>query len=121
MSHHLPYDRAERVAERVRELVALAFVHDLVDPRLKNVSITRIRMTRDLRIARLYYAIFDGSDEKKAEADRGLKSAAKFLKQQIAKELKLKFAPEIEIFYDEDIDREERVAKLLGGGDTVAS
>lgn len=121
MSYHLPYDRAERVAGRVRELVALAFVHDLVDPRLKSVQITRVRMTRDLGIARLYYYIFDGSDEMKSDADRGLKSAAKFLKQQIAKELKLKFAPEIEIFYDEDVDREERIARIFGEGDRTTS
>lgn len=111
----LPYDRAERVAAEVCELVRLAFVHDLVDPRLKNVQITRVRMTKDLGIARLYYYIFDGTADRRAKAQTGLTSAAKFLRQQIARQLKFKFAPEIQIFYDESIEHEERIAQLFSG------
>jgi ribosome-binding factor A len=115
MTRHLPYDRAERVADAVYQLVAEVMQRDLADPRLSGVSVTRVRMTKDLRTARIYYHLAAASQERKEAARRGMTSAGSFLRRRIAEEITLKAAPEVVFFYDDAVDVEERVDELLAG------
>ncbi|MFA5810775.1 MAG: 30S ribosome-binding factor RbfA [bacterium] len=115
MTRHLPYDRSERVADGIYQLVAESVVNDISDPRLLGVSVTRVHVTKDLRIARIYYHSIHSSAETKERAAGGFKSAAGFLRRLIAQSLSLKFTPELEFFYDESIDISERVDELIAG------
>ena len=115
MMHHLPYDRSARVADTVYQLVAELVTRDLTDPRLSGLSVTRVRMTKDLRIARIYYHLLPTSEEAKEHAARGVASAAPYIRRCITERLQLKFAPEIEFFYDETVDIEERIDELMAG------
>jgi len=60
------------------------------DPRIRNVTILRVEVTDDLRIAKIFYSSVDGE-----QAERGLESARGFLRGKIAKNLRIKFIPEI--------------------------
>ena len=114
MSKHLPFDRAERVAEEIRRIVAVACLADLMDPRLKGVSITRVKVTRDLRIARLFFHLAHGGDaSQRNAAEDALKKATGYLKRELGRELSLKFLPTLEVFYDEAVDRLARIEELL--------
>ncbi len=115
MTRHLPYDRAERVADGIHQLVATAVVNDISDPRLEGVAITCVRVTKDLRVARIYYHTHLSSDEAQNRAAEGFKSAAGFLRRRIAQTLSLKFTPSLEFFYDETIDLGERIDELIAG------
>lgn len=119
MNKQLPYDRVSRVADAIRQLVSMKLLSDISDPRLSGVQIIVVRMTRDLRIARIYYNLFDASDERKREVSQGFKSASRFIRRMIAEEIQLKFAPELEFYYDESIEIGDRIDELLaqsGGG-----
>lgn len=117
MNRHLPYDRAERVADAIYHLVSQTMISDISDPRLSGIQITRVRMTKDLRIARIYYHMFDASDDQKSNAQRGFGSAARFFRRIIGEEISLKFTPEVEFYYDDSIDIGDRIDELLSKGE----
>jgi len=115
MNKHLPYDRTERVADAIHHLISQKMLSDISDPRLDGIQITRVRMTKDLRIARIYYHMMDRSEERRASVEKGFGSAAGFLRRMIGEEINLKFTPEVEFYYDDSIDLGERIDELLTG------
>lgn len=116
---HLPYDRAQRIADEIRRVMAAACYNELSDPRLKGVEITYVKMTKDLQIARAYYYLRDADEKKYDEVKRGLRSAAGFFKRIIGEEMKLCYTPAVEFFRDETVDLEEKINAIMTkrGGD----
>ncbi|HPM41174.1 MAG TPA: 30S ribosome-binding factor RbfA [bacterium] len=112
---HLPYDRTERVADEIYRIIAEAVVSGLSDPRLAGTSVTRVKMTRDLRTAYIYFHMQNSTEALREAALRGFESSAGFLKRRVGGEIKLKFMPELKFFYDDAMDTEERIEELLKG------
>ena len=115
MNKHLPYDRSERVGDEILQLVSSTMLTDISDPRLKGIQITRVRMTRDLRIARIYYHIYDASDERREKVEKAFAKAAGFFRRVIGEGVVLKFTPEVEFYYDDSIDLSEKIDRLMSG------
>lgn len=115
MSKNLPYNRADRVADGIFRIISEILCTELSDPRLRYVNVTRVRMTTDLKIARVFFHFVDGSHDAEEETMKGFESARGFLKRRIADELALKFTPEIEFFYDDAIDLCEKIDSLFEG------
>lgn len=113
MSRHLPYARSERVADQLYHIIALACLTELDDPRLKGLEITRVRMTKDLRIARVYFHLREGTEENKKLAKKGLSSASGFFKQKLKEEMNFRYMPQLEFFYDETLELEEKLEDLM--------
>lgn len=113
MTRHLPYDRTERIADEVYRVLAQAMIADLSDPRLAGVTITRVRLTKDLRTATVYFHLKGATDATRAAALKGLMRAAGFFKRRIGEAIPLKCMPEIRYYYDERIDLEERMEELF--------
>jgi ribosome-binding factor A len=107
------YQRSERVGELLTEVIADVLREDIRDPRVTAVTITAAKVTKDLRQARIYFTILGGASENKDSVLAGLKSALGFIRARIGKQLKLRFVPAIEFFYDESVDEAERIEKLL--------
>lgn len=106
------FERAERVASRIQEELAGALRTKVSDPRLSAVTVTAVKVTRDLRIARIYYAIPDGEKEKEAAA-RGFSQARGFLKRELAASLGLRYMPDLEFYYDTVADRARHLDEIL--------
>ena len=109
----MDYQRSERVGELLIEVIADVLREDIRDPRVTAVTITAAKVTKDLRQARIYFTILGGASENKDAVLAGLKSALGFIRVRIGKQLKLRFVPAIEFFYDNSIDEAERIEKLL--------
>jgi ribosome-binding factor A len=109
----MDYQRSERVGELLTEVISEVLREDIRDPRVTGVTITAARVTKDLRQARIYFTILGGASENKDAVLAGLKSALGFIRARIGKQLKLRFVPSIEFFYDESVDEAERIEKLL--------
>jgi ribosome-binding factor A len=109
----MDYQRSERVGELLTEVIADVLRKDIRDPRVTAVTITAAKVTKDLRQARIYFTILGGASENKDAVLAGLKSALGFIRARIGKQLKLRFVPSIEFFYDESVDEAERIEKLL--------
>ena len=109
----MDYQRSERVGELLTEVIADVLREDIRDPRVTAVTITAAKVTKDLRQARIYFTILGGASENKDAVLAGLKSALGFIRARIGKQLKLRFVPALEFFYDDSVDQAERIEKLL--------
>lgn len=74
--------------------------------------ITGVKVSQDLKLARIYFTMFGGSISKEA-ASEGFKRAQGFVKRSLARQLGLRYMPELEFFYDESFDYGDRIDKLL--------
>jgi ribosome-binding factor A len=99
-----PFSRAERVGGLIQEAVSELLQKSIKDPRLRAVTITGVDMTRDLKLARIYFVTSSGADTSREEAVAGFKKAHGFIKYTLAQELNLRYMPEFQFFYDESID-----------------
>ena len=107
-SHHRP----ERVAQMVQQLLGELFARGMRDPRIGLVTITGVKMSPDLREARVFWTVHGDSEQRK-HTGQGLHNARGFLRHEIGVQLKLRVTPELRFTYDEAIDRGERIEQLI--------
>jgi ribosome-binding factor A len=107
-----PYARSDRVAEQIQHIVAELLRREIKDPRLAGITITGAKVSRDLRYAKVYYAV-PGNEGIRQAALEGFKQAHGFLKRVLAERLNLRYMPELQFFYDQSIDYGDRIEKLL--------
>jgi ribosome-binding factor A len=109
-----PFSRAQRVGGQIQRLLSEFIQREVKDPRLAAVIITGIKMTRDLRIARIYYTVQSAITAAGREAAAaGLESAKGYLKRSLAAELGLRYMPELQFFHDDSLDYGARIDQLL--------
>jgi ribosome-binding factor A len=104
--------RTDRVAEAIQALVADLLVRAIKDPRIGLVTITGVGVSPHLRHARVFFSCL-GDDDQRVRSLRGLRSAAGFVRSQIARQLNLRVAPEIVIEFDPSLEQAERLSRLL--------
>jgi ribosome-binding factor A len=104
--------RSERVAQEIRDEVAVMIGRELKDPRIGFVTVTRVDLTPDLRYARVYVSVL-GDKEQQKKTLAGLKQATGFVRREIGKRLRMRLTPEVQFLYDKGIDATDRVARLL--------
>lgn len=105
--------RTYRVAEAIRRVTSEIVQRHLNDPRIKGfITVTKVEVTEDLRLARIYYSVL-GDEKKKKLVAKGLKSAKNFIRKYIGNELKLRYAPDISLIIDKSFEYKERIDKVL--------
>ena len=105
--------RADQVGEQVREEIMSIIRRDLKDPRIGFVSITAVRMSPDLRSARVRVSVLGNAEEKKASM-AGLVSAKGVIRHELGRRLQnLKFSPDLRFEIDPSIEYSVRIAELL--------
>ncbi len=87
---------------------------DLKDPRIGRATITRVRVTDDLRHARAFVSVA-GDPAGLTRALEGLRSAAGFIRGELARRLNLRYAPEVVFEADEMLDEMQRLGDLMRG------
>jgi ribosome-binding factor A len=91
--------RVRRVADRIKETVALLLDTRVKDPRLGFVTITEVRITGDLREATVFYTVL-GDDENRASTKAALESAKGMLRSEVGKALGIRHTPSLEFLLD---------------------
>ena len=105
--------RANQVGEQVREEIMSIIRRDLKDPRIGFVSITAVRMSPDLRQARVMVSVLGKAEEQKASL-KGLISAKGLIRHELGRRLQnLKFSPELRFELDSSIEYSVHIAELL--------
>ncbi len=104
--------RVERVAEEIRTEVALILAERLKDPRIGFVTVTRVDVTSDLHLARVYVGVLGGPPERQRTLEC-LRQASAFVRRQLGQRIRMRFTPEILFEYDKGLDASDRVARLL--------
>jgi ribosome-binding factor A len=106
-----PAKRSTRVAGLMREILAAILLERVADPRLKDLTITEVEMTPDLKQARVYYAARRGTNPD--ELLVALDKAMGFIKQEVAREHILRTMPEFHFLPDETLEKAERLESLF--------
>src|SRR5207237_7133684 len=105
--------RTDQVGEQVREEIMSIILRDLKDPRIGFVSITAVRMSPDLRQARVRVSVLGDAEEKKASI-KGLISAKGLIRHELGRRLRnLKFSPELRFELDPSIEYSVHISELL--------
>ncbi len=96
--------RSERVADAVRKELSLLFLQKVRDEKLRDVTVTNVRITDDLKNARIFYTIY-GSESDRKQVASALKRAAGFVRSHLAKSLNLRHTPSVLFEYDTKADK----------------
>ena len=104
--------RPERLAEALKVEIAEVVGFEMDDPRLETVTVTDVEVSPDLRDAKVYVLV-RGDDSEVTEAFRSLRNAATFVRQQVAMNLDLRFAPHVHFVRDSAEENASRVGEIL--------
>jgi len=104
--------RANRVADLIMADISDILLRDIRDPRIKSVTITGVKLTDDLRLAKVYYVEM-GKDTCDPQLKTALERATGFLKRELGKRLKLRYIPDIIFMFDESFTYGSRIDRLL--------
>jgi len=104
--------RVQKAAEAVREVVGMAILADLKDPRIEGVTVTYVEVTPDMRSAKVHVSIM-GDDTKQRLCLEGLQSSAGFLQQKIARRIDTRYTPRIRFELDMGVKKSIAIAKML--------
>ncbi len=110
----MPSHRSERVGELIHHQISLMLDREISDPRLSNITVIRVEVTGDLRIAKVYVAPRDKSaevDEK--EIKNAFAHAAGYFRRQVALAVDLRYAPELRFYVDHSVEMGERFLQVL--------
>ena len=105
-------NRPDRVGEQIRIELTQLLARDVHDPGIGFITLTKVTVTPDLQLARVYYTSLGDEKERKQTA-RALERVKPFLRRQIAQRIQLRRAPELEFRYDESIADLDNVERLL--------
>ena len=104
--------RPDRVGDQVRQELAELIAREVQDPGIGFLTITRVKLTPDLQQARVFYTAI-GDDKQRGETAKALRRATPFLRRQVGRRLRLKHVPELQFFYDESIEQQDRIERII--------
>jgi ribosome-binding factor A len=107
-----PFSRSERVSGLIRKALSEFLQKEVSDPRLERATITGVKLSPDLKIAKIFFATYGGSSDKEAMT-AGFQSARGYLKRHLAGKLGLRYMPEFQFFYDESLDYGMKMDNLI--------
>jgi ribosome-binding factor A len=115
------YKRSDRVGDLIKVELADILFRQIKDPRIGIVTITGVKMTDDLKLARIYFVEM-GQDTCDPKTKDGLEQAKSFLKRELGKRLKIRHIPDLIFTPDESFAYGSRIEKLLAeiGGEDAA-
>ena len=105
-------NRPDRVAEAIRVELSQLLAKDVHDPGIGFITLTKVSVTPDLQLARIYYTTL-GDEKAQKATGQALQRASPFLRRQIAQRVRLRRVPEIEFFYDKSVAQHDRVEQIL--------
>jgi len=104
--------RLLKAGEAIREVVAMAILTEIRDPRVKNITVIGVEVAPDMREAKVLISIM-GSESQQATSLRGLKNSAGFLQAKIAQRIDTRYTPKLTFVADEGVKKSLAVAQIL--------
>jgi ribosome-binding factor A len=109
----MPSHRPDRVGDQIRQqLSELLSRGDVHDPGIGFITLTRVKVSADLQVARVYYTTL-GDDAARRDTAKALDRATPFLRRHIGSRLQLRRVPELHFQFDESITHQDRVEQIL--------
>ena len=104
--------RPTRVADQIRVEISDLLAREVHDPGIGFLTVTHVKVTPDLQQARVYYTTL-GDEKARRDTARALQRATAFLRRQLGGRLRLRRVPELQFFFDESIERQDRIERIL--------
>lgn len=104
--------RTAKAAEAIREVVSMAILTDLRDPRIEDVTVTYVEVSGDMRSATVHVSVM-GDDAKQKLALHGLQSSAGYLQGKISDRIDTRYTPRIKFELDMGVKNSIAIAKML--------
>ena len=105
--------RPDRVGDQIRETLSEMLTRGTVhDPGIGFITITRVKVSADLQVARVFYTTL-GDEKARRETARALERATPFFRRQVGSQLRLRRVPEVEFRFDESIAHQDRIEQIL--------
>jgi ribosome-binding factor A len=106
--------RASRVGDQIRAELAELLARDVHDPGIGFLTITHVKVSPDLQQARVFYTTI-GDEKARKDSARALQRATPFLRRHVGRRLQLKRVPELTWMFDETIEKNDRIERILQG------
>lgn len=104
--------RIKRISDRIRDDLSEMMIHEVADPRLSGISITDVKVDRELAFADIYVSAIEGQ-ERSEEVLEGLQSANGFLRRALAERIHLRTFPRLRFHWDPTPERADHIERLL--------
>ena len=104
--------RVQKVAQAIREVVSMAIIADLRDPRITDVTVTYVEVSADLRLAKVHVSIM-GDEIKQNLCLHGLRSSAGFLQNKISNRIDTRYTPRLRFELDQGVKQSIALSKIL--------
>jgi ribosome-binding factor A len=104
--------RAQRIADRIRDDLSEILLQEVSDPRLDGVSITDVKVDRELGFADIYFSAIEGSS-RAAEIQAGFEHSQGFLRRSLAQRIELRVFPRLRFHWDPTYERAERIERII--------
>ena len=104
--------RVQKAAEAIREVVSMTILAELKDPRVRDVTVTYVEVSSDLRHAKVHVSVM-GDESQQNLSLRGLESAAGFLQAKIAEGVDLRYTPRLKFILDQGVKRSIEISRIL--------
>lgn len=111
------FSRSDRVGGEIQKVLADVLHRDIKDPRLKMTVITGVKMSRDLKSARVYFTV-SGNQKDREQTIEAFNSAHGFLKRTLAGRLGLRYMPKLTFFHDNSFDYGSHIDDILSSLET---
>jgi len=105
--------RTAKAASAIREVVSMAILTDMNDPRVQDVTVTQVEVSLDMRQAKVHVSI-RGNETKQQLCLRGLRSAAGYLQSKLADRIETRYTPRLEFVLDLGVKKSIEMAQILG-------
>jgi ribosome-binding factor A len=112
----MPTRRQEKIARVVKEAVSDAIANHLSDPRIESlVSVTKVEVSADMRIADVYLSMFGGTETAQKKTFAAILHARSRIQTILAEQIQSRFCPIINIHRDENFKKSLEIMKLIDG------
>ncbi|MBS0366810.1 MAG: 30S ribosome-binding factor RbfA [Proteobacteria bacterium] len=116
--------RGQRIESEIQRVLAGLIAREVKDPRVGNVTVTRVSAAADMGSVRVYFRPFPGSTHPPAQVQAALTRAGGFLRGEVGRRLSLRHSPRLEFEFDDSEDKAARLEALIDravAGDRAAA
>jgi len=104
--------RTLKAGEAIRQVVGMAILTEIQDPRVSDVTVLHVDVAGDMRTAKIHVSVM-GDEKKQKLCLKGLQSAAGFLQAKVAKRIDTRYTPHLEFVLDQGVKNQLKISKML--------
>lgn len=103
--------RKEKLQRLIKEEIGWIFLYKLKDPSFGFVTITNVKLSPDLKIARIYFSVLQ-RENRQTVLDR-INEAKSLIRTELAQKVKMRFVPDLQFYVDDTTDYVEKIENIF--------